>query len=278
MALDPVDPLEAARRKAEATYNAAADAYDDVPLAFWDRSGARAVERLHMRAGSRVLDVCCGAGGSALPAARAVGSTGSVLGVDLAGDLLLRARAKAHAEGLGHARFERGDMCALPPAADGGFDDVVCVFGIFFVPDMERQVSLLWDQVRSGGRLAISTWGPNMFAPGYGVWQQAVKRIRPDLHTDFRPWDRLTSPELVVRLYADAGIPGAEAVLERGSQPLRSAEDFWTIARGSGFRWAIDQMGPEAAEAVHREVVGTLAARGVTAVETNVIHAVARKP
>ena len=60
-------------RRAAATYGAAADHYDLPTLSFWDRFGAATVSRLRLASGHRVLDLCCGAGASALPAARAVG-------------------------------------------------------------------------------------------------------------------------------------------------------------------------------------------------------------
>jgi len=85
----------AAKARAAATYNAAADHYDDAANSFWGRFGRRTVERLALSPGARVLDVCCGSGASALPAAERVGPGGHVLGVDLAEELLTLARAKA---------------------------------------------------------------------------------------------------------------------------------------------------------------------------------------
>lgn len=131
--------------------------------------------------------------------------------------------------------------------------------------------------VRPGGRLAITTWGPDIWAPAYEVFQAAVRRVRPDLVAAFNPWDRITTPQAVRRLFADAGVPGAEVVPEEARQPLAAPEDFWTIALGSGLRWTIDQLGPDAARGVRREVLDELAARRVDGVAVNVIHAVARK-
>src|SRR5512132_4565622 len=90
------------------TYNAAADFYDASPLGFWDYFGRRTIELASLPSGSRVLDVCCGAGASALPAAEAVGPTGKVIGVDLANQLLELARAKAIQRRLNNMEFEAG--------------------------------------------------------------------------------------------------------------------------------------------------------------------------
>src|SRR5215469_16848126 len=65
--------IEPAKLKAATTYNAAADHFDDGPLAFWDRYGQRTIERLRLKSGSVVLDVGCGSGASAIPAGKVVG-------------------------------------------------------------------------------------------------------------------------------------------------------------------------------------------------------------
>src|SRR5690242_12936306 len=119
-----------AKLKAESTYNAAADHFDDGPLAFWDRYGQATVARLGLAPGSSVLDVGCGSGASAIPAARAVGPSGRVVGIDLAQRLLELARAKSAAQKLQNIEFQRADMTALS-YADDSFDAVVCVFAIF---------------------------------------------------------------------------------------------------------------------------------------------------
>lgn len=130
---------EDAKKKALATYNAAADSYDDPANVFWEHYGRRTVERLDLPFGARVLDVCCGSGASAIPAAENVGPDGSVLGVDLAENLLALARRKAKERGLKNVDFRSADMLdlGLPEAS---FDAVICVFGIFFVPDMKSAV------------------------------------------------------------------------------------------------------------------------------------------
>jgi ubiquinone/menaquinone biosynthesis C-methylase UbiE len=125
---------EPAKLKAATTYNAAADHFDDGPLAFWDRYGRKTIERLPLKPGSIVLDVGCGSGASAIPAAKAVGPHGRVIGADLAERLLVMAQAKAdasqpvrppsvpaltHEEWLAKLRKE-GWTLPLPPAQPSG--------------------------------------------------------------------------------------------------------------------------------------------------------------
>ena len=271
------DPLKQAKAKAAATYDAAADHFDNEPLGFWEQIGQRTVARLGLPAGAKVLDVGCGTGASALPAAQAVGRDGFVRGVDLSARLLDRARAKATARGLANVEFRLADMTALG-YPDHCFDAVVSVFSIFFVPDMEGLVRELWRMVRPGGKLAVTTWGPRIFEPAYSRWLAAIRRERPDLHNAFNPWDRITDVESVRRLLRDGGVISADVAAEDAVQLLRSAEDWWPIALGSGLRWTIDQMGPQAAERVKADNVSWLNENKVDRIETNAIYAIGHKP
>jgi ubiquinone/menaquinone biosynthesis C-methylase UbiE len=259
--------------KAQKTYNLASDYFDARPLAFWDRYGRRTVERLALRAGAKVLDVACGTGASALPAAKAVGPSGQVTAVDLAERLLARGQEKAAQAGLANIEFLQADMTNLG-YPDRHFDAVICVFGIFFVPDMEAVLAELWRMVRPGGKVAVTTWGPRMFAPAYEVWNDAVRRVRPDLYAAYNPWHRITTPEAVRSLFDRAGVPLADVESEDGYQALEVPEDFWTVALGSGLRWTIDQLGPRAVQ-VKESVLKWLAEHHVERIETNVIYAVA---
>src|SRR5215813_2281559 len=267
------DPLKKAKEKAAATYDAAADHFDDEPLSFWDLIGKRTVTNLKLQAGAKVLDVGCGTGASALPAAQAVGKSGFVVGVDLASRLLERARTKAQTARLDNVEFRLADMMALD-YPDNSFDAVVSVFSIFFVPDMEGLVRELWRMVRPGGKLAVTTWGPRIFEPAYSRWLIAVGKERPDLVTAFNPWDRITDVVSVRKLLHDGGVRDAEVIPEMGVQPLRSADDWWTIALGSGLRWTIDQMDPQAATRVKADNVGWLTENKIYRVETNAIYAI----
>ena len=262
--------------RAAATYDAAADYYDTAASACWDRFGARTVERLSLRAGDRVLDVCCGAGSSALAAAQRVGPTGHVLGIDVAEKLLARAKAKALARGLANVELRRGDVEVLEGVAQT-FDAVVCAFGIFFCRDMSGVVARLWSLVRPGGVLAITTWGPRLFEPASSAFWQAVHDEDRGSQDPYRPWDRVVEPAALRALFDQAGIPLAEVTLEPGTYALRGPEDWWTIVRGSGYRATLERLTPQARERVHDATLGRLERENVSAIETNVLYGTARR-
>jgi ubiquinone/menaquinone biosynthesis C-methylase UbiE len=262
--------------KAADTYNAASDHFDDPALSFWNLYGEQTIERLGLEPGENVLDVCCGSGASALPAATRVAPTGRVIAVDLSDRLLDLCRAKAAMRGLRNVEARLGDMEHLD-FDDDSFDAVVCVFGLFFASDMTRAASGLWKLVRPGGRVAITTWGPRMFEPASGVFWETVQTVRPDLHRAYNPWDRIAEPEALTRILRDAGVAQPTVEAKAGRHLLRSPPDWWTIVLGSGFRSTIDQLGPSAAERVRQANLAWIASHHVHEIEVNVMYATATK-
>lgn len=262
--------------KAAATYNAAADRYDDPANAFWARFGRATVERLRLPSGARVLDVCCGSGASALPAAEMVGPGGSVLGIDLAAKLLELARAKAAARGLRNIEFRVGDLLELG-LAPAEFDAVVCVFGIFFVPDMAAAIRALWHVLGHGGKLAITTWGPRFLEPASSAFWNAVREVRPDLYKGFNPWDRIGDPAALRALLLEAGASEAEVLAEAGTHPIGSPEAWWSAVLGTGYRGTFEQLDAADRERVHAANLAYIRDAGIAAVEANVVYAIATK-
>jgi len=268
--------LDEPQARAAFTYNAAADAYDAAANSFWDRFGRMTIQRLALKPGARVLDVCCGSGASAIPAAEAVGPAGTVLAVDLAERMLELGRRKAGNRGLQNLQFRVGDMLnlGLQPSE---FDAVVCVFGIFFVPDMAAAVRELWKLVRPGGQLAVTTWGPRFFEPGSTAFWNAVSEVAPDLHKSFNPWDRICDPVSLRELFSEAGIETVEVVAEAGHHPIESPPDWWSAVLGSGYRGTLEKLDAHGQEKVRIANLDFIRDADVRSVEANVIYAVAAK-
>ena len=109
------------------------------------------LKRLNLKPGQELLDVGCGAGQIALPAARA---GVNVTGVDLAANQIEQARAQAQKENLS-IRFDEGDAEMLP-YPDAAFDVVVSLIGAMFAPRPNRVAAEMLRVCRPGGRIVMA--------------------------------------------------------------------------------------------------------------------------
>ena len=139
------------------------------------------LERLAIAPGTRVLDVACGAGQTAIPAARA---GALVTGVDIASNLIEQARDRAVSEKL-DVRFAVADAEMLP-CKDSSFDLVLSLIGAMFAPRADRVAAELLRVCRPGGRIAMGNWT----AGGHvGQMTKVVARhVSPSLLTGALKW------------------------------------------------------------------------------------------
>lgn len=121
-------------------------------------SGEALVKELGITKGLKVLDLGCGDGTTALPAARLAAD---VLGVDIAHNLVDAGNKRAQEQGLTNCRFQEGDATNLHELEDHTFDLVVSIFGAMFAPkpfDVAKEVVRV---TRPGGRIVMGNWIPN---------------------------------------------------------------------------------------------------------------------
>lgn len=147
--------MDALKTKLRATWSAG----DFGQIArYYPRDAENFINRLNLKPGMKVLDVACGTGNLALPAARA---GAEVTGVDIAPNLVEQARENAKREGL-NVKFDEGDAEALP-YEDASFDAVVTMFGAMFAPRPELVAAELKRVCRPGGFIAMANWTPSGF-------------------------------------------------------------------------------------------------------------------
>ena len=121
-------------------------------------SGEALVQQLDIGEGLEVLDLACGDGTTAVPAAR-LGA--NVLGVDIARNLVEAGNARAERLGLTNCRFQEGDATDLHQLEDDSFELVVTIFGAMFAPrpfDVAKEMVRI---TRPGGRIVMGNWIPN---------------------------------------------------------------------------------------------------------------------
>ena len=121
-------------------------------------SGEALVRGLGITKGLKVLDLGCGDGTTALPAAR-LGA--DVLGVDIASNLVEAGNKRAQEEGLTNCRFQEGDATNLHELEDHTFDLVVSIFGAMFAPKPFDVAKEMVRVTRPQGRIVMGNWIPN---------------------------------------------------------------------------------------------------------------------
>src|SRR5689334_10743347 len=121
-------------------------------------SGDALVERIGIRKGLKVLDLGCGDGTTALPAAK---RGADVLGVDIARNLVEAGNRRAAQAGLANLTFREGDATHLQGIADASFDLVVSIFGAMFAPKPHDVAKEMVRVTKPGGRIVMGNWIPN---------------------------------------------------------------------------------------------------------------------
>lgn len=121
-------------------------------------SGEALVQRIGVQQGMRVLDLGCGDGTTALPAAK-LGA--DVLGVDIASNLVAAGNRRARELGMTNCRFQEGDATNLQGLEDHSFDLAVTIFGAMFAPKPQDVAKELVRVTKRGGRVVMGNWIPN---------------------------------------------------------------------------------------------------------------------
>jgi ubiquinone/menaquinone biosynthesis C-methylase UbiE len=120
-------------------------------------SGAELVAKLKVNKGLDILDLGCGDGTTAIPAAK-LGA--SVLGVDIASNLVEAGNLRAKKEGLSNIKFQEGDASNLQDLKDESFDLVVTIFGAMFAPKPFDVAKEMVRVTRQGGKIVMGNWIP----------------------------------------------------------------------------------------------------------------------
>ena len=174
-------------------------------------SGEALVMTLGVTDGLEVLDLGCGDGTTALPAAR-LGA--DVLGVDIASNLVEAGNARAQSHGLTNCRFQEGDASDLSELEDDSFDLVVSIFGAMFAPrpfDVAKEVVRV---TRPGGRIVMGNWIPNdptLVAQILKI-SSAYSPPPPDGFVSPMTWG---IEDNVIERFAGAGVPEENISFER---------------------------------------------------------------
>ena len=192
-------------------------------------SGDALVRTLGIKSGLTVLDLGCGDGTTAVPAAK-LGA--DVLGVDIARNLVEAGNRRAQQEGLKNLRFQEGDATDLAGLRDNTFDLVVSIFGAMFAPKPFDVAKEMVRVTRAGGQIVMGNWIPNDPTLVAQILKTSAAYTPP-------PPEGFVSPMTwgieanVIERFASAGIPQNDVSFVRDTYrfnfpgtPSRFVDDF----------------------------------------------------
>ncbi|MEO8046427.1 MAG: methyltransferase domain-containing protein [Nitrospirota bacterium] len=202
------------------------DRFFDEQMAFLNH---RLVGDARMRPGKHVLDLGSGTGYPALLGAQTVGSNGTVIGIDLAEQMLAAARRKATTLGLSNVTFRTGDVTALPFEANS-FDAVTSRFCLMFLPEIPKAAAEILRVLRPGAWLAAAVWSAPDKNPYLMIPITVIKQF-----LDLPPPDptapgifRLAKPGDLAEMLQQAGLTNLSEEEFVADVKFPSGEEYYT--------------------------------------------------
>ncbi len=172
------------------------------------------LEMADLRPGERVLDIACGTGLVSIPAARAVGPDGELVGTDISDGMVAAARQAVADAGLANVRFERMDAEALS-LPDSTFDAALCALGLMYVPSPPDALREIARVLVRGGRTALAVWGARKNCG----WAHIFPIVDARVSTEVCPlFFQLGTGDTLARTAEDAGF--SDVTTERISTTL----------------------------------------------------------
>jgi SAM-dependent methyltransferase len=210
------------------------------PLTAWLRDAAP------WRAGSRVLDVACGAGYPALAAARAVQPGGRVVATDVSSLMISVASERARAEALANIEFVQQDGEDLQ-FLDASFDAVTNTYGLMFCPEPLRALAEAHRVLVAGGRIALVTWDLPSHSPFFTVIRDVAAAffvMRDPDPGEPGPF-RLASADVLRSMLDQTGFSSIDVVRLPMTFECDSALDYCRIFMDYGWKSRVAGLPPE---------------------------------
>ncbi|MET4061510.1 trans-aconitate methyltransferase [Arthrobacter sp. UYP6] len=224
--------------------------FERLAPSLWNPMGNALVAAAEITMGESILDAGCGTGATTIPAAQYAGPDARVDGVDLSAQMLALAQAKANTLSLANVSLTVGDVARW--AAEEPYDVILSAYSIFFLPDMDAAAAHLVSNLRSGGRLALSTWADGALNPFTDLLVQECRRERPELTGPLSGardnTERLNTPEKLTAWLETLGLQDIK-VLSTPAQVQLNHSLAWSLVLGSGLRFLLPG-DPEAMERV----------------------------
>jgi ubiquinone/menaquinone biosynthesis C-methylase UbiE len=211
--------------------------------------------------GHRVLDIACGSGIPAIPAAQMVGPAGFVLATDQAPEMVEVARDNAKKEGITNIDFRLVDGEELRVEPDS-FDAVTVRWGIMFMPEPVLCLRQAWEALKPNGRIAVAVWGPPERNPFIALPMMIARKYYtgPPLPDPSAPGGvfSFADKNRLQFVFQQAGFRDIHIdEMELPMSVFESGQEFWDYCREfiAPLRRILDKMPEDAVEKIGQEVV-----------------------
>jgi O-methyltransferase/aklanonic acid methyltransferase len=237
-------------------FNRAASNYDSHGPRFFSQLGRRLVEVARVTPGTKVLDIAAGRGAVLFPAADQVGPKGSVVGIDLAENMVVETKGEIERTRRQNVRMLQmsADQLDFP---DASFDFVLCGFALWFFPKPEITLQEIFRVLEPGGCLALTTWDKNC---PFLVWvrREIQASLPPEAPPPSQATDRprFDAPEKIEPALRQVGFTDIEIRAEERDFVYATDDDWWASLWSHGIRSRFERLEPAALEKLKSEMIG----------------------
>lgn len=243
---EDLSPEQLKKKRLADVFGRAAPTYDRVGPPVFSHFGKRLVEEAGISPGSQLLDVATGRGASLFPAAKAVGPTGRVVGVDFSRAMVHEAMREIRAKNLKNVEAQHMDAEALL-FPDESFDLVLSGFAIFFFPNLDKALSEFHRVLRPVGKVAVSTFAKVL--PAEWEWLEPLleKFVPMDQEEDQRDESAAASPEFdseegLSEILSSAGFLRVQVSSETKDFVYADEEEWWSTVWSHGMRQSLEKI------------------------------------
>ncbi|MDH5735782.1 MAG: class I SAM-dependent methyltransferase, partial [Gammaproteobacteria bacterium] len=200
-----------------------------------------------------------------------------VMGIDLSPGMLSRATGKAQQMGLHNVDFINMDLDQLQ-MGDSDFDVATCSFGLFFIEDMAQAMLNIATTVRSGGKIAISSFTGDAFEPYSQMFLECYQSFGKEVPP--LSWKRLDSEDNIKSVYAAAGIDDVEIHYQPLAYAMDNESHWWDVVWNAGYRGLLNQLSNDQQLAFknrHLAEVADYCQNHTATLNTNIVIAIGTK-
>lgn len=229
------------KQKVTRLFNLIANDYDHPSLRFFPFCADAMVHFLRPKPGCKILDIATGTGAAAVAAGQKIGS-GRVQAIDLSESMIEKAVKNVEKMALNNVDFHIMDA-TKPEFKSQYFDNVMCAFGLFFLPDRQAALKQWLRVLKPDGKLIFTSFAETAFQPMSEIFRSQMEAFGVSFEN--AAWQKLQHKQQCEQLLLDAGMHDIKVSEKQMGYHLNNENDWWAVIWNSGFRGYIEQLTPE---------------------------------